>query len=101
LSEFRFFQVNRLPDDLIFINADNDKYTLVMVALTPTRLAPMHLPIDDCCPICRAPVASATIELAPRQANLALRHYNCPRCGPVEMAPIRLDRPIRLDKKAG
>jgi hypothetical protein len=58
----------------------------------------MRLPIYDICPRCGAPVYSATIELAPGREDLALRHYNCCRCGSVKMKPLPLG-PIPSKKR--
>jgi len=61
----------------------------------------MFLPVHDCCPICAGPVASASIELAHGRDDLAIRTYNCPRCGPVRMTPISLvAEPARVKKIA-
>lgn len=60
----------------------------------------MLLPIHDSCPICGRPVTSVTIERDPDCGALAIRHYNCSRCGPVEMAALSLADPVRLKRKA-
>jgi hypothetical protein len=58
----------------------------------------MLLAIHGSRPICGKLVTFA-IQFAPDRTDTALRHYDCPRSGLVEMTPISMLRgPIRLSR---